>query len=736
MTENYIEENTIYISNCTNEDIIQNKCDEKISIPQKESIKDKILNKNYTKENILIKTKNIIIQLSTTKAQENSEEPDVSHINLGDCENILKKENNIPLEESLIIYKTDIKIDGNNTYVQYEVYNPINLDILDLKVCSDEQISLNIPVLLETEVETLYISLEKSGYNLVFNKNDSFYHDICTTYKSEKGTDILLSDRKKDIYTTGQSKVICQTGCDLQSYNSTNKKAKCICSISTKKITDFSLANIFNKKEIEEKFFESLSHSNFRVLECYKLIFDFSKIKKNIGEILMTIIFIIIIILLFSFCIFDHKNLHKNIKFLLDIISANGVTDKSKSIEKKGKRFSGVKKKSLKLKKDEKIKEKIKGKEKIKEKIKRKIKEIEKPKKEINSQKTKKIKNFPPKRKKFKSKTVKINNSTSRKISKKQINNNILFNVQLINPKENKRKSNIFNPLNRIIFHKKNKSKFFDNSKIKNNRSSIISNSNSRKSLNNFPPSLSLIKKDKAFNFNLKEYRVLNDQELNTLKYEMALVLDKRTYFQYYWSLLRQKQLILFTFFLSNDYNLLTLKISLFLISFCLYFTINGFFFNDETMHKVYEENGTYDLINKIPQIFYSTIVSTIINMILKTLSLSEKSLLELKEEKNKNIATQKAKTIKILLKIKFIIFFILSILFMGFFWYFISCFCAVFINTQIILITNTAFSFILSMLYPFAINLFPGFFRIPSLRAKNRNKKCIYNLSKIIAFI
>jgi len=450
----------------------------------------------------------------------------------------------------------------------------------------------------------------------------------------------------------------------------------------------------------------------------------------------MTIIFIIIIILLFSFCIFDHKNLHKNIKFLLDIISANGVTDKSKSIEKKGKRFSGIKKKSLKLKKDEKIKEKIKGKEKIKEKIKRKIKEIEKPKKEINSQKTNKFKNFPPKRKKFKSKTVKINNSTSRKISKKQINNNILFNVQLINPKENKRKSNIFNPLNRIIFHKKNKSKFFDNSKIKNNRSSIISNSNSRKSLNNFPPSLSLIKKDKAFNFNLKEYRVLNDQELNTLKYEMALVLDKRTYFQYYWSLLRQKQLILFTFFLSNDYNLLTLKISLFLISFCLYFTINGFFFNDETMHKVYEENGTYDLINKIQQIFYSTIVSTIINMILKTLSLSEKSLLELKEEKNKNIATQKAKTIKILLKKKFIIFFILSILFMGFFWYFISCFCAVFINTQIILITNTAFSFILSMLYPFAINLFPGFFRIPSLRAKNRNKKCIYNLSKIIAFI
>ena len=719
VTESIIEEKIIYLNNCTNEDIIQNRCNAKISNSQMESIKDNILNKNYTKENILIKTKNVIVQLSTTKDQENSDNPDVSSINLGDCENILKKENNIPLEESLIIYKTDIKIDGTNTYVQYEVYDPINLNILDLGPCSNEQISLNVPIVMDIEVETLYFSLEKSGYNL-FNKSDSFYNDICATYTSENGTDVLLSDRKKDIYTTSQRKAICQAGCDLQLYNSTNKKAKCLCSISTKTITDFSFENIFNKKEIEKKFFESLSHSNFRVLKCYKLILDFSKIKKNIGQILMSFIFIIIIILLIIFCILDHKNLNKNIKFLLDIKSVNRAAQERKSISKKGKRFSVQYRKSLKLKSNEKIKEKIKG----------KAKDIVNPKRDMNKQKTKKIKNSPPKRKKFKSNTAKINNSTSRKLSKKQINNNILLNVQVINQKQNRRKSSIFNPLNKIIAQKKNSSKF------KNNRASILSNANSRKSLKNSPPSLSLIKRNSNLPFNKKEYRVLNDQELNTLKYELAIFLDKRTYFQYYWSLLKQKQLILFTFFLSNDYNLLTLKISLFLISFCLYFTINGFFFTDETMHKVYEDNGSYDLLSKIPQILYSTIVSTIINMILKTLSLSEKSMLEIKEEKNKNIAIQKSEKAKNLLKCKFMIFFILSILFMGFFWYFISCFCAVFINTQIILIKDTAFSFSLSMLYPFVLNFFPGIFRIPSLRAKNKNKECLYNFSKIIAFI
>ena len=33
----------------------------------------------------------------------------------------------------------------------------------------------------------------------------------------------------------------------------------------------------------------------------------------------------------------------------------------------------------------------------------------------------------------------------------------------------------------------------------------------------------------------------LNDQELNTLEYEIAIIIDKRTYFQYYWSLLKKK---------------------------------------------------------------------------------------------------------------------------------------------------------------------------------------------------
>ena len=231
-------------------------------------------------------------------------------------------------------------------------------------------------------------------------------------------------------------------------------------------------------------------------------------------------------------------------------------------------------------------------------------------------------------------------------------------------------------------------------------------------------------------------YNDLNDQELNTLEYEPAIVLDKRNYFQYYWSLLKKKHLILFTFYPNKDYNLVTIKICLFLLSFSLYFTINGFFFTDDTMHKIYEDNGAFNIIYRIPQIIYSSLVSASINIILKQLSLSENNILSIKKEKSLKKMMEKSKKIRRRLTIKFILFFILNYLLLIFFWYFISCFCAVYSNTQMILIKYKLVSFALSMIYPIGINLLPGFFRIPALKAQKKDMKLIYKISLLVALI
>ena len=159
-------------------------------------------------------------------------------------------------------------------------------------------------------------------------------------------------------------------------------------------------------------------------------------------------------------------------------------------------------------------------------------------------------------------------------------------------------------------------------------------------------------------------YRELNDEELNNLSYKLAFEKDKRTYCQYYISLLKKKQLILFTFCPNNDYNLKSIKIVLFIISFSLYFTINALFFTDDTMHKVSQDNGSYNIFYRIPQILYSTIISTAINTILKQLSLTEKDILSVKHIANIKTAIDKGNKVKNCLKFKCIIFFYLCILF------------------------------------------------------------------------
>ena len=260
----------------------------------------------------------------------------------------------------------------------------------------------------------------------------------------------------------------------------------------------------------------------------------------------------------------------------------------------------------------------------------------------------------------------------------------------------------------------------------------IINIKNSEKNQRN---DNNLIKSAEDF-LKISKIKDITDEEMNNLEYELAVIIDKRTYLQYYFSLIKKKQLILFAFYPNKDYNLSAVKISLLILSFSLYFTINGFFFSDSTMNKINEDHGGCGFLFRIPQMLYSTLISAVINLILKMLSLSNKQILTMKQEKSFANAKIISNSIIKCLKIKLAIFFIISLLLMLFFWYFISCFCSVYKNTQKILITDTLISFSLSMIYPFILNLVPGFFRIPALRSQEKNKKYLYIFSRYLAMI
>ena len=115
-------------------------------------------------------------------------------------------------------------------------------------------------------------------------------------------------------------------------------------------------------------------------------------------------------------------------------------------------------------------------------------------------------------------------------------------------------------------------------------------------------------------NLNYNKILEKNDQELNSLKYKEAITNDKRTYVQYYLSLLRASHLLIFSFYQNDrDYNSRIIKIFLFFFFFCVHFTVNALFFNDSTMHKIYIDEGSFNFIYQIPQIIYSALISGVI---------------------------------------------------------------------------------------------------------------------------
>ena len=110
----------------------------------------------------------------------------------------------------------------------------------------------------------------------------------------------------------------------------------------------------------------------------------------------------------------------------------------------------------------------------------------------------------------------------------------------------------------------------------------------------------------------------------------------------------------MFSFSNNKDYNSRIIKIFLFFFSFASDMAINALFFNDDTMHKIYQDRGKFDLLFQIPQILYSTLISKFIDTLIKTLN-----IIEFKQQKRKNFIKEKYSKMLIVLRNKIIGFFI-----------------------------------------------------------------------------
>ena len=528
------EETKIIEKTCSNEEILSNNCQKgKVSENQIEKLNEDVKNQYLTKEKIgqnnIIITENILFQITTLDNQTSSNSVDISIIDLGDCEEKLRSYYTIPEEESLIIYKTDVKTsDLINSYIQYEIYNPVDLVRLNLSICYDSKITISSKLNLDNSTLSLYNSLFEYGYNL-FNRSDSFYTDICCTYTTQNGTDITLADRESEIYNNNDI-TFCQVGCELIEFNSVTQYAKCYCNPQINEIEAIltSSDDKFVLEMFKESIFTTIENSNLLVLKCYKLALDTSTLLNNYGRIFMTLI---IVLFLIFFLVLIFKEFKKVDTFIISIL--NNYTSNQKQIGNSNQINKKGRKKSIKNKKKNKIKRSNTEKgQNTKSKLKLKKKKFEPPrKKNLALEKNGKKNDLSNSENNISSKNfINVHNINDKKL--KTLNNNNqntkpninIIKIKNIQIKKYMRKKNTSKNKPGNIFNKRS---YLKHKESKNNLMKNITNN-----INNN----------------------LNDHELNTLDYEQALLIDKRTYSQYYISLLKKKQIILFTFCSSKDY--------------------------------------------------------------------------------------------------------------------------------------------------------------------------------------
>ena len=335
ISPNTIHETTIHFNECSAKEIFSNSCKKIIkkngdensttNISKQEEIlkyEDNML-ENIQKEfnngnmdsllsnvvdgekkDLVSQTENTIYQFTTTENQKNSTNNNISKINLGECETTLKKQYNISFNDSLLILKLDIYKPGKKIpIIEYEVYNSKTKEKLDLNYCNDSKISISVPVDIKED-------------NLdIYDENSNYYNDICYIYTSENGTDITLSDRKKEFKNNDLS--LCENSCNYNGYDKEIKNALCDCMVKTELPLISEI--LINKDKLIDNFIDIKHSININVMKCYKVLFTKSGIIYNIGNYIILFIILINIISAIFFYTKGYALLYEVIKLLIDI---------------------------------------------------------------------------------------------------------------------------------------------------------------------------------------------------------------------------------------------------------------------------------------------------------------------------------------------------------------------------------------------------------------------------------
>ena len=272
-----------------------------------------------------------------------------------------------------------------------------------------------------------------------------------------------------------------------------------------------------------------------------------------------------------------------------------------------------------------------------------------------------------------------------------------------------------------------------DNSKKDNNNNNHNNDANNFQVLDFLSQSQNNVN-ESSKNGELSDEDITTHEGLNDLDYKFAKKHDIRDFNEYFWFNLQYIQMLLFIIY-KDKFNVLEVKISLFVNIITFSFFFNMLLFGNGLIEIKYKNNGVLPLKNSLGIIILSSILTVLLNCIAKIFWLT-KSDVKSTKEKIKNNDKQGLNQLEKTIKRKTIIYFIIIFFFTLLIWYFVTAFCAVYTQCQKNLFFNAFMSCLIIMIYPIPLCYVITKCRFEGIKKENENLFFIgHLLQKIIMY-
>ena len=213
-----------------------------------------------------------------------------------------------------------------------------------------------------------------------------------------------------------------------------------------------------------------------------------------------------------------------------------------------------------------------------------------------------------------------------------------------------------------------------------------------------------------------------DEDDLNELDFDEAIIYDHRGFWELCWMEIKERQLIINTFFVKEKLKPFSIKLIVFIFSLTFYFVINGLLYDAKYVSKQLKRTHKtvyFFILDSIKRIIYSSIVGVIVNIIVGLLFKSDKNLRKAQAKYKDNRVMLNGEVVKIYknMKIINIIFTIVNFIFMLMVWIYLFCFCGVYRNCQIDWLESACIIIGIMQILPFLISLLLALLRIIGLR-------------------